>query len=59
MAGETFRQMLAVDQSRFRRAKRARVIRITTELGTDSLGESHVEAELHAFATSLAVALRE
>jgi EpsI family protein len=59
LARETVRQLLATDQSRFRRTEPARVIRITTELGTDSLDQALVESELHAFATSLAVALRE
>jgi hypothetical protein len=58
VAGETVRQLLATDQSRFHRPQPARVIRVTTELGPDPLDQSREEAELRAFASSLAVALR-
>jgi EpsI family protein len=54
LARETMRQVLATDQSPFRRSQWARVIRVTTEVGPDRLDE----AELRAFATSLQVNLR-
>jgi EpsI family protein len=59
LARETVRDVLALDQSRFRRAQPAGVIRVTTELGSDPLEQSRDEAELRAFATSLAVARRK
>ncbi len=59
LARETVRNVLATDQSRFRRAQPAGVIRVTTELGPDPLEQSRDEAELREFATSLAIARRQ
>jgi exosortase len=59
LAREVVREVLALDQSRFRRSQPARVIRVTTDLGPDPLGWSRDEEELRAFATSLAIALRQ
>jgi EpsI family protein len=55
LASETVRAVLAMDQSPFRRSQPARVIRVTTELGSDPLDE----AEFRGFASLLASALHK
>jgi hypothetical protein len=56
---EIFRALFATDQSPFRRARPARVIRVATAVDSARADRVEDEAKLRAFASSLAAVLRE
>jgi hypothetical protein len=59
LISEILRALFATDQSPFRRARPARVIRVATAAGSTPAARVEDEAKLRAFASSLAAALRE
>jgi exosortase len=59
LISEIFRALFATDQSPFRRARPARVVRVATAVDSTPAARVEDEAKLRAFASSLAAALRE